>query len=165
MPGPFSFNHLSDRFFILPSRRGMEETTLTSEIFKACARLDAALTELIAAETQLHENLSDLVATEDSYALDQVRIARLECHIAAEDVFKLRPQTNKEKMLRLDVIAVYLTMSDLDQLELFAMLGPNLLSQCRHDMPMASASSTRPRSSLWTTRLRIGLPLGKASRS
>lgn len=135
MPGPFS-----------------------SEIPKVCARLETALNELIAAETQLNESLSHPAATDISRALDQVKIARFQCHLAAEGVLKLQPQTDVGKIIKRELVAVYLAMADLDQLELFAMLGPNLLSQCGYELPEVPTSSTRPRSFLWTARLRTGLP-------
>lgn len=164
MPGPFSSDHPSNRFFSLPARRGTDGVGLTSEIPEVCARLQTALNELIAAETQLSESLSDPTATDDSCVLNRVRVVRLQCDIAAEDVFKFQPQTSVEKIIKREVVAVYLAIADLDQLELFAMSGPNLLSQCGDDLPVVPLSSTRPRSFLWTTRLRIGLPSFKSSR-
>lgn len=137
---------------------------LTSEIQEACARLQTALNELIAAETQLSKSLSDPAVTDDSCVLNRVRVVRLQCDMAAEDVFKLQPQTSVGKIIKREVVAIYLAIADLDQLELFAMSGPNLLSQCGDDLPVAPVSNTRPRSFLWTTRLRIGLPSFKSSR-
>lgn len=137
----------------------------SSEIPKVCAKLETALNELIAAETQLNKSLSHSAATDISFALNQVRMARSQCHLAAEGVLRLQPQTDIGKTIKRDVVAVYLAIADLDQLELFAMLGPNLLSQCGDDLPVAPISSTRPRSFLWTTRLRIGLPSIKSLRT
>lgn len=165
MSGPFSSDRPSDRFLSPPSRHGTEETSLSSEFSKVCARLKTALNELIVAEAQLGESLSHPAATNNPYALDQVRVARFQCKVAAERVFKLWPKTGAEKTAKREVVAVYLAIADLDQLELFTILGPNLLSQCGDDLPVAPVSSPRPRSSLWTIRLKIGLPLGRASRS
>ena len=165
MPGPFSSDRPSDRLFSLPSRHRTEGRRLPSETLKVCARLETALNELIVAETQLNEGLSHSAETDHSYALDQVRIARLQCDAAAEEVFKSRPRTDTEKMTKREVVAVYLAITDLDQLELFTMLGPNLLSQCGNDLPVPPLSSSRPRSSLWATRLKIGLTSGKSPRS
>lgn len=123
------------------------------------------MNELTVAETQLSEGLSHPTANDNSYALDQVRLARLQCDAAAEEVFKSRPKTDAEKMIKREVVAVYLAIADLDQLELFTMLGPNLLSQCGDDLPVAPVSSPRPRSFLWPTRLKIGLISGKSPRS
>ncbi len=165
MPGPFSSDHPSNRFFSLPARRETDGMDLTSDILQACARLQTALNELIAAETQLSKSLSDPAVTDKSCVLDQVRVVRLQCDTAAEDLFKLQPQTRVGKINKREVVAVYLAIADLDQLELFAMLGHNLLSQCGDDLPVAPVSSTRPRSFLWTTRLRIGLPSFISSRT
>lgn len=140
------------------------ETSTPSEVHETCAKLEAALSDLVAAEAQLDESLSRLSATDNSSALDRVRVIRLQCNMAAKDVFKLRPRTNAGKTSKREVVAVYLAIVNLDQLELFAMLGANLPSQCGDDLPVAPVSSTRPRLSLWTTRLRGGLSPTKSSR-
>ena len=164
MPGPFSFDRPSDRLFFLPSRHGMEELSPSSENLEACARLEATLNELIAAEARLDEELSHPATTDSSYALDQVRIARSQCDAAAVEVLKSAPKTDLEKKIKREVIAVYLKIVNLDQLELFAILGPKLLSQRENDLPVAPTSSPRARSSLWTARLRIGLNSSKSSK-